>query len=305
VEGSGISPPVGQPNPQINYGATNSPADPVWSHRTYPTLIISSATPNASDEASDVTFSSKPSFSHRRVHSAEPISAGDEVGQVFNSIGGQFPGEDFSDRDPIAALQSKFFDCRIEWPKEGNQYFIPADDLRELVTVDSILNQLKFSKPDMPGDRLLEMAQSACESAYKLFAILVCANKGGTFYDFLQEGLSDADLPFTRSSDSKPSHNLYSSRPPHKPIQSIRSWGRYQVSNFSRDQWQMLSPIFKQSNQVEHYELLDNQVLPFVEDEERDLAKSDTHGGFGSVWRVVMHPAHQFLHLNTNPGVCK
>jgi hypothetical protein len=266
-------------------------------------LIISTATPGATDEASDISLSSERSLHHRHIHSVEVTTTGEENEQALAAIGDQFQVENSIDTDPIRALQSQFWDCQVEWPEGGNQYFIPADDLRRLVTVDSIRNQLKYSKPDLLEDRLLEMAESACKSAFKLYAILVCANRVSHFYNFLQEGLSDDDLPFIRLSGSKKSFELHSSRRPNKPIMSLRSWPLFQVKHFSRDQYQMLAPIFKKSHLVEHYDLLDNQVLPFIEDQVRDLAKSGGVGGFGSVWAVRMHPAHQFLHRDTNPGV--
>jgi hypothetical protein len=226
-----------------------------------------------------------------------------ESGQALTHIGSLFPkGEETLEKE-IMKLQEDFFEVRKEWPKEGNQYFIPANDLRNLVTVDIILNQLRSSKPDIPEHELKQMAERACESAYKLFAILVCANKSNKFYDFLEEGLCDADLPFGRSSNLGQGGDLCSSRPPNKIIQSMKSWGRYQISNFSRDQWQMLSPVFRRGSEVKHYELLNNHVLPFIEDHKLDSGEFIRFGGSSSVWAVVIHPDHQFLYTNTNPAV--
>jgi hypothetical protein len=162
------------------------------------------------------------------------------------------------------------------------------------------LNPLKCSRTGLLPDQLLRISQDACKSAYKLFAILVCLNKGDSFCSFLQEGLCDEDLPFDLSQDVEMGLNLHSSRTPGKPIQSVRSWEPYQVRGFSRSQWQMLAPIFKKSNQVEHYEFLDNHVLPFVEDYRRDLPSS---GAFATMTTVVIHPAHQFIYRSANPDV--
>jgi hypothetical protein len=266
-------------------------------------MVVSSPTPKGSDKGSDAPPSSPEASSHRRrVHSVTGAGP-NENGQDIAHIGSLFPqGEETLEKE-IMQLQEEFFEVRKEWPKEGNQYFIPANDLRRLVTVNIILNQLRSSKPDIPEHELLQMAESACASAYKLFAILVCANKSNKFYEFLEEGLCDADLPFGRSSDLGHGGDLCSSRHPNRIIQSMKSWGLYQISNFSRDQWQMLSPVFRRSNEVEHYELLNNHVLPFIEDHEQDCSKFIDFGGSSSVWAVVIHPDHQFLYTDANPAV--
>lgn len=278
---------------------------PIFSYRVsdLPEMVISSPTPKGTDEGSDAAPSSPGvGFSRRRVHSVDGLE-GNGNGQDIAHMGSLFPqGEDTLEKE-IMELQYEFFKVRIEWPKERNQYFIPGNDLRRLVTVNTILNQLRSSRPDLPEHELLQKAERACASAYKLFAILVCANKSNKFYEFLEEGLCDADLPFGRSSDSGHNEYLCSNRYPHRIIRSMKSWGLYQVSNFRRDQWQMLSPIFRRSNEVEHYELLNNHVLPFVEDYEQDPGEFTGFGGFSSVWAVVIHPDHQFLYTSTNPAV--
>jgi hypothetical protein len=278
---------------------------PIFSHRVsdIPAMVVSSPTPKGSDEGSDAAPSSPGVGSYRRrVHSIQGLG-GNENRQDIAHIGSLFPqGEETLEKE-ITELQYDFFKVRKEWPTEGNQYFIPANDLRRLVKVNTILNQLRSSRPDLPEQELIEMAERACASAYKLFAILVCANKSNKFYEFLEERLCDADLPFGRSSDSGHNGFLCSSRHPHKIIRSMKSWGLYQISNFSRDQWQMLSPIFRRRNEVEHYELLNNHVLPFIEDHEQDPGKFTGFGGYSSVWAVVIHPDHQLLYTSTNPAV--
>jgi hypothetical protein len=300
-----ISPSDGEPDLGNRNGVMGPGEGPIFSHRVsdIPAMVVSGPTPKGSDEGSDVAPSPPGVGSHRRrVHSVTG-SGGNENGQDVEHMGSLFlQGEETLERE-IMELQSDFFEVRKEWPKEGNQYFIPADDLRRLVTVNTILNQLRYSRPDIPEQDLGQMAERAWASAYKLFAILVCANKSNKFYEFLDEGVCDADLPFRRSPDSGHNGDLRSSRPPHNIIRSMKSWGLYQVSNFSRDQWQMLSPIFERDNEVKLYELSNNHVLPFIEDHEQDPGEFTGFGGFSSVWAVVMHPAHQFLYTSTNPTV--
>lgn len=278
---------------------------PIFSHKVsdIPAMVVSSPTPDSTDDGSDASPSSPgTSFHRRRVHSVQGLGETNR-GQDIAHTGSLFSqGEEAFDKE-ITELQYDFFAVRKEWPEEGNQYFIPASDLRRLVTVNTILNQLKASRPDLPEHELREKAEDACKSAYKLFAILVCANKSNKFYEFLDEGLCDADLPFGRSPDSGNNGYLCSSRNPHKIIKSMKCWGLYQISNFSRDQWQMLSPIFRKSNEVEHYGLQNSHVLPFIEDHEQESGKFNRSGGFSSVWAVVMHPDHQFLYTSTNPAV--
>jgi hypothetical protein len=273
----------------------SSPNSP---HHDPPTVTISYPTDDASETSLRSTQSLRNVNTRRRVHSLTPDPTGESLSYDLGYTGAHLQGDDFNGEEIIANLQRQFERCQIEWPKGRNTYFIPADDIRRLVTEGSILNELRCSNLDLPEALLREEARSACQSAYKLFAILVCANKSSSFHSFLKEGLCDDDLPFLQSSDFTDTHEVLSSKT-RKPIQAMRKWGTYQVRHFCSDQYQMLAPIFKQRSNVEHQDLRDNHVLPII----KELLEPIGSGGYGLVRAVKMHPAHQFVHRDTNPGV--
>lgn len=131
--------------------------------------------------------------------------------------------------------------------------------------------------------------------APKLFAILVGLRPGrfGKYItEFLKAAITDADLPFVRSDNTTKSvpFKLCSKRTPRHPIECMTTWDQARVNDFGRDQWIMLAPVFVYNDKIEHYELDDNCVLPWIEDDERTGA---VEGGYGSVWKIAIHPSHQ------------
>ncbi|KAE9370825.1 kinase-like protein [Stipitochalara longipes BDJ] len=186
-------------------------------------------------------------------------------------------------------LRERLCDVMIEAPPGSHRYFIPVDDLDRLLTGDTILKELR----DYGYNE--EMVQSYSEnilkSASRLFATLVYIRHGALILDFLHEGINDLHLPFTRSDMSSKNYKLCSRLRPGQPIKCIERCDRDLVDAFGRDQWYMLAPVFEYHDRVEHYDLHDNCVLPWVEDDER--GDHEIQGGFGSVVKVAIHKAHQ------------
>jgi hypothetical protein len=75
------------------------------------------------------------------------------------------------------------------------------------------------------------------------------------------------------------------------------------VGEFDRIQWVFQAPHFhKQPDEIPHFDLDDNCVMPFVEDHEEN-PKFRRAGGYSELWPVRIHPAHQNLLDSTNPRV--
>lgn len=203
---------------------------------------------------------------------------------------------------PKKTLRDELCDARIEWPEGSFRYFIAVDDLNQLITADSIsaeLRSVEFSSNEAPKelvDKILKFAQN-------LFAILVCLERGDHIVEFLKEGIDDTDLPFVRSDKTaKPGHfKLCSKKTPDRPIRCMSDWDQTSINDFGRDQWLSLAPIFEYDDDIKHYELDDNCVLPWVEDDERSDRAIES--GFGSVWKIAIHPAHQRIHRTMGPKV--
>jgi hypothetical protein len=249
----------------------------------------------AADERSQVQY--PPSRNHER------LDVPDKLYQDYHPgvVSGSDLSYDLSADDSASTLEEKLSDARFEWPSEGNQYFIPADKLEELVTVNSIEDELKERHTYFAHDEARrQSAERILKTAPKLFAILALIQKSHFIGSFLDEGLDDSHLPFIRSTKNVTGGNfkLCSGLHPNQPIACIDRWRKARINEFARVQWCVLAPIFKQSEDILHYTLNDNCVLPLLEQ-----SKSCEEGGFSTVYEIIIHPAHQFLHNSSNPKV--
>ena len=305
--------------PTPNYGTFESPRD-ISSHTTITngpsSLHIPKGPALRTDEATDVSPSSIRSLGRRDLQESQG-NAKDFMLQVGSQFNGDLEinpsasmADEFSKTDLAeTTLEDQLWDARIEWPKAQNRYFIPVDEFRRLITVDSVLHELQRCRNDVSKEELWGIAARVWEFAPRLFAILVCLSKGECIGNFLREELNDGDLPFVRveGKETVPgravSFKFRSSRRSDKCIQCMEKWSRANMANFATNQWWMLAPIFKgskpESKKVRHWELEDNCVLPFIEDQER--SKEVNLGGQGRVWGIRIHPAHQGLYRGSNP----
>jgi hypothetical protein len=276
--------------------------------------------PSITEAASDVAPSSIRSFGKRDSPNLKAVeeAATQEIPylpQDRSAIGGQFDDGQAGEPPDLEEIQSQtlenqLWDAQIEWPKGQNRYFIPADEQLRLIKTESIITELRRCMISLTREQLLKSADQIFDGAPRLFAILVYMSKSDCILSFLDEGLSDDDLPFIRAELKgnglgTGSFKLRSRRHPTRRIKCMDSWGRNAITSFDRDQWWMLAPIFKYKDgkrskeKVRHWDLEDNCVLPLVDDQELKA----TDGGFSSVWGVLVHPAHQQLYKSKNPKV--
>ncbi|TVY81364.1 putative L-type lectin-domain containing receptor kinase VI.1 [Lachnellula suecica] len=208
-------------------------------------------------------------------------------------------------RNTGSILQEALIDARHEWPPDQNSYFIPVDSLEDLLSVDTITAELEGYQLDSTTTGSNQhLAQLISINASKLFAILVCLGLGESIRQFLDEDITDKDLPFKRLDETEttgtPKKRLCSRLRRNKPIKCMESWGRQRIRNFDREQWYVLAPVFNNCEDVgvPHYDFGKNQVLPFLKDgEQSDQVKE---GGYSTVWEIKIHPAHQKLHHNAD-----
>jgi hypothetical protein len=217
------------------------------------------------------------------------------------------PKEAKIDESRHSKLRDAIFEARIEWPPRQLRYFVPANDLKGLLQPAAIADELHgYQRESMNDETISQRAQEIYGKAPKLFAILVCLRLGHFILEFLEEKIYDEHLPFERFDDiEKPGKwKLCSRRAPKQPIKCMFDWDQSYIIDFDRDQWYVLAPIFRANEEMEvpHYKLSDNCVLPFVEDEEQ---KSPLIGGFSTVWRVLIHHAHQELYRYTDQQVSR
>lgn len=218
-----------------------------------------------------------------------------------------------------STLAARIRDAQIEWPPERNTGFIPTDVLNQLTTHEEVSAELRSTNPHLPESRINEYTLSVCSTARRLFALLLFSNKASFVCAFLDEGITDQDLPFRRAyrhMDSVPltmrdfdlciaKHDQPKdcAKSDHSGcrIQAMNSWRQRDIKELCRDQWLVQAPVFVNNGTIPHYELDDNTILPYIEDQEglQDLMR----GGYSHVWGVRVHPAHQNVYRSTNPKV--
>lgn len=221
-------------------------------------------------------------------------------------------------------LMEKLQAVQFEWVEDSNQWIIPNNKLERLINFQNVsaeLVRISSSSP-IPRDDLKHYAREICQTRKKLFAILICGwgerNKCcKTILGLVDEGIKDSDLPFDRVhlADSSP-RNRHSRRPyklcirghtnctgsRHRCIiKALQDWPQKEIDDFSRDQWMVLSPVFRRDgDQIPHYDFDDRTLMPFKKDYERtDLLT----GGYSEVWPVRICSGHQSLYKSLDNKV--
>jgi serine/threonine protein kinase len=169
--------------------------------------------------------------------------------------------------------------------------------LDALVTEDVIERELRGTIPGFALGRPHLPSQIA-RRARKLFAILTYLEKGSLITAFLDEHITDSDLPLevplalvgqeNQGMLSKKAQAMLSKVFANRPLRDI--------NDFCRVQWYFLAPIFDRLHA--HYELDDNVVLPFIKNE-KNFARQ---GGCSEVWQVKIHRAHHQLRTSLVVG---
>ncbi|KAK3338661.1 kinase-like domain-containing protein, partial [Lasiosphaeria hispida] len=204
--------------------------------------------------------------------------------------------------------------------------FIPRRKLIQIVNKNSIKKELTNIEPATPSspDQVHAYqtpgAPRKPESFRKIMAILVLIGKPSKIRLFLEEGVSDADLPLFKQhipNSSMPRWELRGARgDPKKIIRCFHGWKHRALSEFERRQWRVLTAFFalgarkevttgghgygKCPRIINHWVLGDSVVLPFISQEE-----FGSPGGCGQVMKVKIHPDHHAFNplYSSNPNV--
>ncbi|KAF4626883.1 hypothetical protein G7Y89_g11273 [Cudoniella acicularis] len=298
----------GEANPVLGegYGTFESPIS-IHSTTINYNNVAFKFTRTAPTEPSDMGREESTGFTPRTAESSIREDLNHDLA-ILASVGDQFGELSTSNHDDVEGgsvqtLEEQLLDAQIEWPENGNQWFIPANAIKELLNPESITIELRRNIEFSRVGPLSQLAKTISEKAPKLFAILVRRGRSKYIWNFLNEKIDDSHLPFVRADDilegaKTGRFKLCSCHRPRQPLKTMETWNRQDIIDFGRDQWVMLAPVFEESKEVKHYNLDANCVMPFIEDQERT---SQASGGFSSVWGVRIHPAHQFLYRGTNP----
>ncbi|ETS84620.1 hypothetical protein PFICI_02645 [Pestalotiopsis fici W106-1] len=204
----------------------------------------------------------------------------------------------------IKRVQQELRSSHIHSQHKTQGWFIPYDKLRAILTrrrVRSILLQTATFQTT-PSEILDMIARSICTRIRKqngrrtgyirIFAILVLIDQVRYIVDFLNELITDADLPLRPSPYHPLGSNLVMRNSDDDDVDSVlicfEDWKPEDMDNFIGQQEKLISPRFRmRGDQLCLHRLPSNTILPFVE-----CGRKAYLGGFGRVSKVKIHPAH-------------
>jgi uncharacterized short protein YbdD (DUF466 family) len=220
-------------------------------------------------------------------------------------------------RDRGESLETILQEAEIEWPPNGNSYFIPNDKIALLENEERVLKELIRIFPKAGKVTLSRYAKVIATEATQIFTILLCSSAGKQreICHFIDEHVTDSSLPlvkiYTAPYAKQTPYNYTLGKNEHGwcqvadhtqcGIRALSTWGVLAIQSLCRDQWKAQSPVFRRvPHAVPDYQFPDAVVLPFTEDEEKETL---TSGGYGDVWPIRIHPAHQDILISTSNPV--
>lgn len=188
---------------------------------------------------------------------------------------------------------------------DSEKKWLPIDKLYELINECNVQQELRRAfGGNLSHEELHRYSQNICghttytdpvgnqlrSSRRSLFAILSLLGRTQDISRFLEERISDKDLPLRLNQST--TDNELSSTPCPETRKFKIDWEDTVCDLFPTYQRYMVSPFFKlKSREVPFHDLDHHAVLPFIEDGE-DSDSRPRQGHHGTVWRVKIHPAH-------------
>jgi hypothetical protein len=137
------------------------------------------------------------------------------------------------------------------------------------------------------------------KSFRKIFALLVLVEATSSILQFLEEDVSDLDLPFSEVKHDgihglcRRGHTGENEATSLKWLRRPR-WTLTRLRSFAYYQWKLLAPFFYQDDDgdIKHYRLDDHHIFPFMTPYGMTEEATEREGGFGRVQMVNIHPDH-------------
>ncbi|KAF2265196.1 hypothetical protein CC78DRAFT_567769 [Lojkania enalia] len=192
------------------------------------------------------------------------------------------------------------------------QKFLPKAHLDRLVNKDAIYRELE---KDLSYAHTSKQIENIAEEVYEetvvlhagkqkvksfrqIFALLAFAEMTHCINMFLEEDLSDLDLPLVECKNDEGIIELRrrnsSNNPSDQSLNCFKNWTLMKLFIFETYQWYMRAPYFFQGEdgEIKHFPLGDKTILPFLKTELTDDEDPEYRGGFGKVFFVRIHEEH-------------
>ena len=204
--------------------------------------------------------------------------------------------------------------------------FIPRGKLSRVITVEAVTKELQGTlsqvQPRISQERIQYYAKQVCKetqtqeirkgkakikSFRKIFALLVLVEAASSIIRFVDEDVSDQDLPLTLVRHPGTSQLYRKENQEKGPLMCFEDeiWGPVKLEMFQEYQWCLLAPFFSPPDEggvVKNYMLQDEHILPYVVPDNPKDQIIDKIGGYGKVIMVDIHPDH---HNFPNPQLCE
>jgi len=174
--------------------------------------------------------------------------------------------------------------------------------------------------PTVAGYNMLQLPEAQQKSFKKIMAILILMEKPKKIRRFLDEGISDTDLPLklakvprdggsSKIPGSRWELRSTRAKDQDKTLRCFRRWKPRAMEEFERLQWAVLAPFFalggvrrvtisgggryRDLRTIYHWELNSGVILPFI-----SFSTAGPPGGCGQVFKAKIHPDHHAFNLN-------
>lgn len=257
---------------------------------------------------------------HQSSHDCEEsLAVEDDLQHVGSGIGSKQPSdhptdEDITEVEPDLGTTDTLERClrmamiQSARKETTERLFVPVVEIDRIINLKSVLHELKTLGLGQDED-LDDIAHQICSvhegsspldgketktNRRRIFATLALIQETAAIQEVLKEGLYDWDLPLALDTTDRGHHRL-ARRYADGSLRLVsfsQKWSAYQHEAFSRCQWQLSSPCFEMRTRVgtkiKHYPLDPSSILPITE-----IDGDDRQGGFSTVSKIKLHPAHR------------
>jgi hypothetical protein len=184
----------------------------------------------------------------------------------------------------------------------GNRRFIPNGVLNEIVNQKSVEFELTrwqylprkyWQAWRRPTAVQIEQKRGVdgrpTGNTYQLiFAILLALHRPSKIWSFIENEVSDADLPLVKHSQGTKRFELRRKEDPVIPLKCFKRWSFDEIGSFAEQQWMFLAPSFERSSgcEIPHVQLETEHIIPF-----RSWSPIQD-GGYGEVYKAEIQSGH-------------
>jgi hypothetical protein len=252
-----------------------------------------------------------------RFHPAWSASQADTSSEL-SGMGNQFQDKDNSIRDALA----NSIDEHLQGIEESDHVWLPINRLPEIINEKSVRSALEEAfKEDFPPtgsltDKVESRAAKICKvythdmkgqhdeetetSLRRIFAILILLDRVRDISLFLNAGLADIDLPFNVQREVEGVRLTSHLSEEKRCVLGLGGQGhkaRKLAEDFRFIQNQVFTPFFDfkvDGREIPFFHLPPKSTLPFIKIHHHE----GSEGGYSTVFRVQIDPAHHNLKIN-------